>query len=159
MRRLPALVLACGSIALAALGAGCGEGGVSAGATVSIYVAAPLCNSAQRQLKREGATVSDLRIQMVCLPATEAAGRLDLAQTGSNARRATEDSTTIAFLEAAGPGAKFSQPIVESAEIGWTSSNSGSTAVHQVLEALSSNPSSPRAEVRESLDGSRHQPG
>lgn len=148
MRRLPALLCLCAIAAAAALGTGCGEGGAASGATVNVYVAAPLCREAQGELRRGGGKAGDLRVSAVCLAPTESKGRVDLAQTGANARRATEDSTAVAYLENAGPGAKFSQAIVESASIAWLSTNSGSTAMQRVLRALDERgSSSPRAAV------------
>jgi len=134
---------------------GCGEGGAASGATVSVYVAAPLCREARQELRRAGGRAGDLRVSAICLPPTESGGRVDLARTGANARRATEDSTSIAYLESAGPGAKFSQPIVEAANLVWLSTNSGSTAMRHVLSALKeAGSSSLRNTVRESLSGS-----
>ena len=150
MRRLSTLLCLSAIVATAAVG--CGEGGAASGATVRIYVAAPLCGEAQRALKREGGKAGDLRVSAVCLPATDVGGRTDLATVGANARRATEDSTSVAYLEAPGPGAKFSQPIVESADIAWLKTNSGSTATRRVLKALGeAGSTSPRDAVRESL--------
>lgn len=151
MRRLPAFLGLC-AIAMAAVGSGCGEGGAASGATVSVYVAAPLCQEARQELKREGGKAGDLRVSAVCLPPTEAGDHLDLARTGTNARRATEDSTSVAYLENAGPGARFSQPIVESATLAWLETSSGSTAMTRILNALGeAGSSSPRDAVRESL--------
>lgn len=151
MRRLSTRLCLC---AVAALGIGCGEGGAANGATVKVYVAASLCGEAQQELKREGGKAGDLRVSAVCLPPVESGGRVDLAQTGANARRATEDSTSVAYLEAPGPAAKFSQPIVESANIAWLEANSASTAMRRVLKALrEAGSTSPRDAVRESLGG------
>jgi hypothetical protein len=152
VRCLPASCLACAAILATVVVGGCGEGGVESGATVSVYVAAPLCKEAREQLQRQASTVEDLHIRANCLPTAEPRGSLDLSQIGANARRATEDSTTIAYLEAPGPGARFSRTIVESADIGWTTSSSGSTAMRRVLHALVGNASSPRATVREALE-------
>lgn len=153
MRRLPALLCLCA--VAAAVGSGCGEGGAAGGATVSVYVAAPLCREARQVLQREGGRAGDLRVRAVCLPPTETGGHVDLARTGANARRATEDSTAVAYLEATGPGTKFSQTIVESATLAWLETNSGTTATHHVLRALKeAGSSSPRDSVRESLSGS-----
>ena len=140
-------------LALALAAAGCGEGGASSGATVSIYVAAPLCQGAKRQLHREAHTVEDLNLRVLCLRPTESHGRPSLAQAGANARRATEDSSAVAFLEAPGPAAKFSAPIVKSANIGWAMATSGAEAMRLVLRALAEgDSSSPRADVREALN-------
>lgn len=152
MRRHLALLPACALIALALIAAGCGEGGVAGGATVSVYVAKPLCSAAEAKLERESKQVGELRVRIVCLPSVQRRGRADLATAGANARRATEDSTAVAFLEAAGPAAEFSESIVEAADIAWLESSDGSTAMHRVLEALASGSGSPRAEVREALD-------
>jgi hypothetical protein len=151
MRRLPALLCLC-AIAAAVATVGCGEGGAASGATVSVYVAAPLCREAQGELRREGGKAGDLRVRAVCLPSTESGGHVDLARTGANARRATEDSTAVAYLEGAGPAARFSETIVESANLAWLSTNSGAMAMRRVLEALAeAGSSSPRDAVREAL--------
>ncbi len=77
---------------------------------------------------------------------------MDLAAAGANARRATEDSTSVAYLEAPGPAAKFSQSIVEAANIAWIKTSSGATAVHEILKALEERgSSSPRDAVWDSL--------
>jgi hypothetical protein len=135
-------------LALALLLAGCGDSGTSAGATVSVYVAAPLCEEAQREVERARGEAADLKVRAVCLPPVESRGGAKLAVAGANARRASEDSTSIAFLEAPGPAARFSQSIVESAEIAWVEADSGSTAMRRVLDALDeAGSSSPRVAV------------
>ena len=155
MQRLSIPFLACALLALALLGAGCGESGVSAGATVTVYAATPLCKGAEGELAREGARAGEVRVRITCLPPVERHGRVDLATAGANARQGTEDSTTIAYLEAPGPAAKFSQPILESANITWVSTSSGAAATHSILKALEDRgSSSPRDAVRESLNGS-----
>jgi hypothetical protein len=142
-------------IALVLLVAGCGEDGVAGGATVAVYAAAPLCKSAEGALARAGAQAGDVWVRIVCLPPVERRGRADLATAGADARRTTEDSTSVAYLEAPGPGAKFSATIVESADIAWLETSSGSTATHRILNTLEERgSSSPRDAVRESLDGS-----
>jgi hypothetical protein len=153
VRRAPALLLAC---ALVALLAGCGTAGVSSGATVSVYVSAPLCDAAKGELALDGGRAGDVHVRAICLLSTEAAGRLDLAIIGANARRTTEDSTSIAYIEESNPtAAKFSRPIVESADIAWITSSSGETAMARVLHAVSeADSSSLRSSVRDSLDGS-----
>jgi hypothetical protein len=147
VRRLPALCASALLIAIAALGGGCGEGGVGAGATVSVYVAAPLCKEAKGVL-RAGGKADDLEVRAVCLAPVESGGGVDLATAGANARRATEDSTSVAYLEAPGPAAKFSHPILEAADVAWIETGSGATAMRRVLEALEERgSSSPRAAV------------
>lgn len=148
MRRLPALCASALLLAIAALGVGCGEGGVGSGATVSVYVAAPLCKEARGVLQKAGGKTDDLKVQALCLPPVESGGGVDLAAAGANARRATEDSSSVAYLEAPGPAAKFSQSIVEAANVAWLKTSSGAAAMRRVLEALEGRgSSSPRAAV------------
>jgi hypothetical protein len=141
MRCLSALLL----ILFGAI-AGCGEGGAAGGATVSVYVAAPLCREAGKKLP-----AGDLTVRVVCLPAVEKRGGVDLATAGADARRATEDSTSVAYLEAPGPAAKFSRPVVESADIAWIKTSSPATAMHRIVSALEGDSSSPRRAVLEEV--------
>jgi hypothetical protein len=148
VRRLSTLISTVLLVAAAALGTGCGEGGVGSGATVTVYIAAPLCREAETALRKAGGMVGDLRVDAVCLPPVESKGRADLAVAGANARRATEDSASVAFVEAPGPVARFAKPIVESAGIAWVETDSGAIAMRRVLEALEERgSSSPRSAV------------
>jgi hypothetical protein len=129
---LPAL------LALAAA-AGCGgSGGVADGATVDVYVGAGLCAGARQALNGEGGEAGDVEVRAVCLPPVLAAagGRIDLAQQGENARRASEDSAAIAFLEARGKPAEFAAPIVEEAGIAFVEAGAGEAAMERVLRAV-----------------------
>lgn len=137
MRRVSALCL----IALGIL-AGCGEGGAADGATVSVYAAAPLCREAGK-----GGRAGDLTVRVVCLPPVERGGEADLAVAGADARRATEDSTSVAYLEAPGPAAEFGRTVVESADIAWIETSSAAAAMHRILTALEGDSSSPRKAV------------
>jgi len=65
-------------------------------------------------------------------------GKLDLATTGANARRATEDSTAVGFVEQPGPEAGFSRPILEEAGIALITSSSGAKAMATILVDLES---------------------
>jgi hypothetical protein len=131
---------------------GCGEEGVSSGATVSAYVAESLCAEAKRELARGGGKAGEVRVRAVCLPGTESGGRLDLAATGANARRATEDSTSIAYFEAPGPASKFSRPILDEAGIAYLTAGSGSAAMKRLLGAIEdADTSSLRASVHKTL--------
>lgn len=141
MRRLRALFPAA-LLVFAVTLAGCGSGGAASGATVSVYAAAPLCKEARTGSGRAG----DLEVRIVCLP-PRGSGEAALAATGADARRATEDSTSVAFLEAPGRLAEFSRSIVESAGVAWLQTGSGATAVHRIVKALEGNPSSPRKAV------------
>ena len=109
---------------------GCGEGeGVADDATVSVYVAAPLCPDAKVE------PAGEVRVRFVCLDPVERGGRLDLAQVGANARRATEDSASVAYVERAGAAARFSRPIVESAGVAYLVDRSGET-IPRVLKTI-----------------------
>jgi hypothetical protein len=142
------------AVACALLGvAGCGEGeGVAKGATLVAYVEAPLCAGAQRQLAGEGARAGSFRVRAACLESTRGGGRLDLATVGANARRASEDSATVAYLETpASPS--FSRTIVETAGIPVIRSSSGAAAMSRLLVAIrDADPGSLRDSVREALE-------
>lgn len=150
-----ARALALATAALIVLAAvGCGEDeGVAAGATVDAYFGAELCAEAQRELARHDGRAGDLRVRLVCLDEPIHGKRLDLATVGANARRATEDSAAIAYVEAKGPASRFSQTIVEEAGIAWTLASSGADAVRRVLAAVEkAGSSSLRDEVRKTLE-------
>jgi hypothetical protein len=74
---------------------------------------------------------------------------------GANARRTTEDSTTVGYLEAPDPTAgRFAHPILESAGIGWISQGSGRAAMARLLSAIDGADSgSLRESVRDSVEG------
>jgi hypothetical protein len=133
--------------------AGCGDEGVAEGATVTVYVSAPLCAEAERGLGRRGQPES-VRVQVVCLEGAEADGRLELATIGANARRAVEDSRTVAYIGEPTPAAtRFSETILDSADIVQLSEISGGAAMSQVLRALERNndSSSPRESLHDEL--------
>jgi hypothetical protein len=93
-----------------------------------------------------------VRVRAVCLAPTAAAGEIDLAVVGANARRATEDSASVAYLEEpARPS--FSRPIVESAGIAVVRDRSGEAAMGRLLKAIrdSGTAGSLRESVREAL--------
>ncbi|HEX5929456.1 MAG TPA: hypothetical protein VFY48_08685 [Solirubrobacterales bacterium] len=154
MRTWPGLLaaLACASLALG----GCGDDGAAENAVVSVYVSAYLCDSAKRELAKEGARVGKLRVRVRCLPSAERGGRLDLAALGAGARKVTEDSTAVAYAENAGAANRFVPPIVESAGIAITYTSAGELAISRVLHAMrraegSGDP--PREAVAEEMDG------
>jgi hypothetical protein len=135
--------------------AGCGEGeGVTEGASVTAYVEAPLCASAKAKLRSHGSRAGDLQVRAVCLSDPREAQKLNLAAVGSNARRATEDSTAVAYLEAPDPrAAPFTHRILETAEIPWISENSGAAAMSRLLKLIDSAGSgSLRKQLREDLN-------
>ncbi|HMJ73225.1 MAG TPA: hypothetical protein VK471_07690 [Solirubrobacterales bacterium] len=130
-----ALIAACALL----VGAGCGEGeGVASGATVSAYVAESLCAEAKSELARDGGEAGDVRVRVICLPSAESKGKLDLAQIGANARRATEDAATIGYIgEPTRAASRFSEPILETAGIAQLSQTSGTAAMKKLLQAVS----------------------
>jgi hypothetical protein len=146
MSRLPPLLVACLLVALIA--AGCGEGGAEAGARVTIYVSAPLhgaeaaagrrlCQGARRGVERSGGEAEDLELEVVCLDAAGETGRWTLTRVGANARRATEDSTAVAYVGEPEEGArKQSRPIVDAAGIAAIGGVSGEEAVARVVAAI-----------------------
>jgi len=145
MTRLPPILLAC--LLGAALLSGCGEDGAEEGARVTVYVSAPLggpemkagrqlCDGARAAARRSG-EVEGLELAVVCLDATEGEGRWTLAKVGANARRATEDSTAVAYVGEPDPRArKQSRPIVDAAEIAELSGIRGEEAVAAVVTAI-----------------------
>jgi hypothetical protein len=150
-----AVMAAACVLAVAIAVAGCGGGeGVSKDATVTAYVAAPLCVGARAELAREGDRAGDLHVKAICLPNARSASKLNLATVGADARRATEDSTTVGYLEAADPRiARFTHPILESASIAWISSSSGKAAMAKLLRAIeAADTGSLRESIREDLN-------
>ncbi|HEY2055606.1 MAG TPA: hypothetical protein VGH14_16865 [Solirubrobacterales bacterium] len=135
--------------------AGCG-GGDASGATVSVYVAAPLCAAAKQELASHGATAGHFTVAVRCLaPSEKAGGGVDLATDGSNSRRATSDTSAVATLEPPGPGTKFTQAILESAEIPLVTSPSASKGMKRILSAIEgAGESGVRGAVGEALEPS-----
>jgi hypothetical protein len=146
MSRPLSILVAC--LFVAVLVSGCGESGAEAGARVTVYVSAPLhgaeaaaggrlCAGARDGAAKAGGEVEDLKLAVVCLDAAGDGGRWTLAKVGSNARTATEDSTTVAYVGEPDPRArKQSRPIVDAAEIAEISGVSGEQAVAAVIEAI-----------------------
>jgi hypothetical protein len=129
--------------------AGCGGDSVAPGATVRVYVGADLCS----EVRRADGEAGDVHVEAICVDPVKSGGRLDLATIGANARRATEDSSTIAYVESRGPANRFSQTIIEEAGIAWTLASSGEKAMQRVLAAVEAAGSGPlRDEVRQALE-------
>jgi len=149
--RLPASLLACLLVALGGSATGCGEAGISAGAVVSVYVEAPLCQGVRQQLKQTNGGVGEVEVRAVCLPAVESRGRLDLARAGENARSASEDSTAVAYLGPPGPAAKFTRPVLDAAEIADLRGADGAEEMAKVLGALRDPDGDPRDAVFDAL--------
>jgi hypothetical protein len=125
-------------IAVAVVVAGCGEGnGTEEGAVVTAYVEAPLCAEADKQLALDGAEAGDVRVRVTCLLQPRKGEKLHLSQIGINARRATEDSSSIAYIAVPEKRASsFSLPILEEADIPQLTSSSGADAISQLLRAI-----------------------
>jgi hypothetical protein len=146
------------SLAALALGLvviGCG-GSDSEGATVNVYVAAPLCAGAKQELASHGATAGHFTVAVRCLASSErAGGGVDLATDGSNSRLATADSSAVAVLEPPGPGAKFTSAILESAEVPLVTSADAKRGMSRILTAIEgAGDSGVRGAVGEALEPS-----
>jgi uncharacterized protein YoaH (UPF0181 family) len=152
-------------VALAVIGSGCGEEGASEGAELTVYASAPLrgpeagqgkrlCTEARESARIEG-SVGSHRLRVVCLDASGDDGRWTLAKVGSNARRAIEDSTTVAYIGEPSLGARRqSRPIVEAADIAELGGISGRKAIKQIATALREDDSNdPRAAVYDAVEG------
>jgi hypothetical protein len=147
------LVLA---LAMAALAAGCGEEGAEEGAVLTVYVSAPgqrLCDEARAQA-RGARTTEDHTLRVVCLDVETGDGGT-LAKVGSNARRATEDSTTVAYVGEPGREMrKQSRPILDTAEIAQLGELNGRKAIDTVIAAIDEGDSGdPRAAVYDAIEG------
>jgi len=141
-------LVAAGALLVGLVGCG-GGGGVSSNAVVTAYVEAPLCAAAKQQLARHGGRAGDLRVRVICVASPYEATKLSLATLGANARRATEDSTAVAYLEAPDPEAsRFIHPILETAQVPWISASSGKAAMSRLLTLI---PEADSGSLRESL--------
>lgn len=156
------LAALCALLLLAAGVAGCGEEeGVADGATVTAYVEAPLCSRDQVAVVQHESG-DGISVRFVCLPAARGpelgqgvgGGRqVDLATAGANARRATEDSTAIVYMDADDPGVtRFTHPILDAAGIGWLTAASQREATRRLSELIfDADTSDLRADLREAL--------
>jgi ABC-type branched-subunit amino acid transport system substrate-binding protein len=126
---IPATAIA---LALAVVLGGCGDGNVGPGGQLTVYVSLPLRGSsgtdgrdamrgAKLALADAGGRAGDFRVGAVYLDDTSgsaAGARWDAARVGANARRATEDSTVIAYVGELESGAtRTSLPITNSARL------------------------------------------
>lgn len=136
--------------------AGCGESAsVAEDASVTAYVAAPLCKEAEGEAAASGNRAGELRVRVVCVPAVESGGRLDLAQIGANARRATQDSSAVGYIgEATKAATRFSATILEAAEVAQLPGPNGATSMRKLLKAIADAPSgtNPRQPVYNELN-------
>ena len=150
MRRALALPIAVMSLAMTV---GCGEDGVSSGATVSAYVVSPLCQGAKRELARVGQRGDSVHVRLVCLPNSLHGTGLNLSAAGANARRTTEDSTSVAYLAPPDRAARFTTPILDAADVASIYDGSGAAAMGRLLTAIRrvGGAGSLRASVRDEL--------
>jgi hypothetical protein len=159
------LVIAIALLAAAGLASGCGESGAAEGAKLTVYASAPLrgdeapvgrkfCVEA-RDGARQAGSPGGFELRVVCLDASGPGGRWTLAQVGANARRATEDSATVAYLgEPERAARRQSQPIVEAAGIGALGALSGRAAMAEVAQAIEEGDSGePRRAVFDAVEG------
>jgi hypothetical protein len=174
----PSRIVVAVVLGVALLGAtGCGSEGVTGGATVNVYASAPLsggeaaagkayCAEARAVLGRAGGRAGEVHLRLTCLDDAGGArlastgsaserGGWSLAAVGANARRASEDSASIAYLgEPQAAAARFSLPILETAGIGQAAGRSGAKAMTAVLDAVreAGNASGLRGDVAASLE-------
>ncbi|HSR94920.1 MAG TPA: hypothetical protein VLK56_08640, partial [Solirubrobacterales bacterium] len=155
-RRCPRLLKVTAACVLLVAVAGCGENeGAASGATARAYVAGPLCAGAEKELARHGGEAGDVHVRAICLPRVESLHKLDLAQIGANARRATEDSTAVGYIgEPTRAASRFSEPILETAGIAQLSQISGVAAMKKLLDAVAKagNSGSLRQSVNDELE-------
>jgi len=90
---------------------------------------------------------------LVCVGDSEHGKAWTLAAVGANARRATEDSTAIAYIADRDPTAdEYSHSILEEAGITQLSGQPGAAAMHQLLMTIEEAGSS--SNLRESVNKS-----
>jgi hypothetical protein len=131
---------------------GCGAGSeVEEGATVVVYSGTTLCAEAKTELGEAGREGDAVRVTVICTKPVERNGKLDLAIVGANARRAVEDSRSVAYLEAPGRSTRFIRPILEEPEIALVVDSSGAHGMTRTLDTLRSrgDSESPRESVWE----------
>jgi hypothetical protein len=122
---------------------------VAENATVSVYVSAPLCVGAKQALKPGAGRAGDIRVRAVCVDDGGGNGS-PLAAIGDAARRASEDSASVAYIGTPDPVAvRFSEPILDEAGIARIESGSGAGAMKGLLRAI--RVSGDAASVREAV--------
>jgi branched-chain amino acid transport system substrate-binding protein len=149
--------------------AGCGGGsGVQSGATVNVYVSVPLsgpqaaagrasCDGARRVAGRNGGRVGEVRVRVLCLDDSDRSQAWSLAAVGANARRAVQDSSSVAYVGELDPAAgRFSETILAAAEIAQLPAADGAAAMRRVLAAIrgAGGSSALRSAVLEELEAS-----
>jgi hypothetical protein len=95
-------------------------------------------------------------VRLVCVSDREGGRRWTLAAVGANARRASEDSTTVAYIADRDPtAAEYSRSILEEAGIAQLEGRPGGAAMRQLLTAIeeAGGSGNPRESVDRSLGG------
>ena len=146
MRRYRCEALALGALALAAAGCGTAGSGIEAGESVTVYVSMPLrgpeaaagsdvVRGAKLALADATGKAGKLRVEAVYLDDTAGRGAgagWSPVAAAANARRATQDSTAIAYLGEFGSGAtRASLPITNEAQMLHVSPASGAVDLVQ----------------------------
>ena len=100
---------------------------------MTVYVSGEqLCQDARQELNSSNKRAGSFHIRMICLE-----GGGTLAATGANARRATEDSSTVGYLTEPDPTqASFSRSILDAANITQLANVSGAAAMADLLRAI-----------------------
>lgn len=115
-----------------------GEEGIEENAVVNVYASAEQCKAAGRNLEKFGGRAGELQVRVVCLEHAESGGRLDLATVGANARRAVEDSSSVAYIDVQGPATRFTEPILDEGSVALFQAKSGATSMGEILDLLAS---------------------
>jgi hypothetical protein len=95
-------------------------------------------------------------VRLVCVRDREGGKAWTLAAVGANARRASEDSTTVAYIaDRDSTAAEYSRSILEEAEIAQLQGQPGAAAMHKLLTAIeeAGNSGNLRESVHKSLAG------
>lgn len=104
---------------------------------MAVYVSAPLCVGAKQELARNDGRGGDFRVRAICADDTGNADLSTLSAIGATARRATEDSSSVAYIGTTDPVAmRFSEPILDEADIPRISAGSGEASMTRLLRAL-----------------------
>jgi hypothetical protein len=158
------VLLLCAVLAVTA--AGCGEEGAEEDAMLTVYVSGPLrgpetkqgqrrCDEAWDAARIEREAEEARWVRVICLDATGPEGKWTLAKVGANARRATEDSTAIAYIGEPDRAARSqSRAIVEAAGMVEFGVTGGRQAIEEVFTALQEEDASdPRQAVFDAVEG------
>ncbi len=125
------------------------------GAGVSVYVSVPLsgpqaaagraaCAGVRRLAAQAGGRVGDVRVRVHCLDDSDGGAPWTLAAVGADARRAAQDSSAVAYVGELDPAAtRFSETILQAAEIAQLPAADAATSMHRILHALAESGTEP----------------